>query len=874
VTVSQGVFATRLPNGLGVLLEEDHSAPIASFWTWYRVGSRNERPGVTGVSHWVEHMQFKGTPHLMKGQIFRDVSKVGGTLNAMTSHDWTAYFETLPAHELDLALRIESDRMTNSLFDPEEVESERTVILSERQGAENNPGYALYEEVVGSAFHEHPYRHMVIGYESDLRHMTRDDLYAHYRRYYHPANAFIVAVGDFRTDDLLARIERAFGAIPGGEAVPTAIGIEEPPQPGERRASMRRPSGVPYLRMAFHAPPAADADLVPLMVLDAVLSGGKPMGLGGAGAMGRSSRLYRALVASGLARDADSDVSISIDPFLFQIDVTALPGGDLAALETVVEDQLRLVREEPIGQAELERAVHQVEAQFVYSAEGVTNRAFWLGQWEIVDTWRRAAALPEQIRAVTADDVLRVARRVLVPERRTVGWLEPAETGGASGTDAHAAAMPVAWGLDGPRTRPELLSAPLQREVLPNGVPLLGQVRPDSDSIALRIRIPAGSIYESDRQAGVAQLTARSLMRGAAGLSFDQISERTDQLGSSIAIDAGKEFVETRIRCPRHDFAEVVRLASRIILEPDFPADEVQRVRDEQLGTIAEAANDTRSTADRLMRRAAYPQPNPLGRATLGYAETVAALDREAVSRFQADAYVPQGACIAVVGGLDSFDEAVATLSEALVAWQSTPTPRAQPDLSGENLASVSTTESIPGKSQSDIAAGIPTIPRGDADYYALDVGNLILGRLGLMGRLGAEVRDRRGLAYYAFSQLEPRVSGSLWTARAGVDPSNVAQAIASLEAEVRRLQDELVSEEELRDAKSYLVGVLPLALEMHDGMAATLLAIEQFDLGLDYLQRYPEIIARITRENVRHAASNHLDLGRIAIGTAGPPTA
>src|SRR4029079_2208304 len=136
------------------------------------------------VSHWVEHMQFKGTPHLMKGQIFRDVSKVGGTLNAMTSHDWTAYFETLPAHELDLALRIESDRMTNSLFDAEEVESERTVILSERQGAENNPGYALYEEVVGSAFHAHPYRHMVIGYESDLRHLTRDDLYAHYRRYY------------------------------------------------------------------------------------------------------------------------------------------------------------------------------------------------------------------------------------------------------------------------------------------------------------------------------------------------------------------------------------------------------------------------------------------------------------------------------------------------------------------------------------------------------------------------------------------------------------------------------------------------------------------------------------------------------------------
>ena len=163
------IVETQLDNGLRVILQEDRSAPIVSFWTWYRVGSRNEQPGKTGLSHWVEHMQFKGTETIEKGQIFRDVSRVGGTLNALTSHDWTAYFETVPSHQIDLPLRIESDRMMGSLFAPDEVESERTVILSERQGAENNPGYALYEEVVGSAFHAHPYRHMVIGYERDLR---------------------------------------------------------------------------------------------------------------------------------------------------------------------------------------------------------------------------------------------------------------------------------------------------------------------------------------------------------------------------------------------------------------------------------------------------------------------------------------------------------------------------------------------------------------------------------------------------------------------------------------------------------------------------------------------------------------------------------
>src|SRR5215204_50463 len=319
---SNDIATTQLNNGLGVILWEDHAAPIVSIWTWYRVGSRNERPGRTGLSHWVEHMQFKGTASIHRAQIFRDVPRPAATPTALTSHDWTAYFETVPSHQIELPLRIESDRMVGSLFAPDEVESERTVILSERHGAENNPGYALYEEVAGAAFHAHPYRHMVIGYESDLRTISRDDLFTHYRRFYQPENAFIVAAGDFEGNQLLHRLERAFAAIPAGEAIPRSIGVAEPAQLGERRVVLRRPSGVPYLRLAYHAPRGADADAVPLLVAEAILSGGQPMGLGGGSSMGRSSRLYKALVASGLARAAGSDMSLTVDPFVFQIGVT------------------------------------------------------------------------------------------------------------------------------------------------------------------------------------------------------------------------------------------------------------------------------------------------------------------------------------------------------------------------------------------------------------------------------------------------------------------------------------------------------------------------------------------------------------------------
>src|SRR5437588_828487 len=235
-----------LSNGLIVLLREVHAAPVATFWAWYRVGSRNEVPGITGISHWVEHMLFKGTPTLGKGEFSRLVNRHGGSWNGFTWKDFTAYFETLPAEHIGLGIQIESDRMTHSLFDPEEVESERTVIISEREGAENNPEYALYEEVEAAAYRVHTYRHAVIGYKSDLLAMTRDDLIRHYRTYYTPNNAVVVAVGDFDSQALLARVREAFESIPAGPK-PPAVRSVEPPQEGERRVMVRRPVGAAVL---------------------------------------------------------------------------------------------------------------------------------------------------------------------------------------------------------------------------------------------------------------------------------------------------------------------------------------------------------------------------------------------------------------------------------------------------------------------------------------------------------------------------------------------------------------------------------------------------------------------------------------------------
>jgi zinc protease len=415
-----------LANGLVVLLREVRTAPVATFWAWYRVGSRNEVPGITGISHWVEHMLFKGTPTLGKGELSRLVNRHGGTWNGFTWKDFTAYFETVPSEHIGLGIRIESDRMVNTVFDPDEVESERTVIISEREGAENSPDFALYEEVESAAYRVHPYRHAVIGYKSDLRAITRDDLLRHYRTYYTPRNAIIVAVGDFAADRLLEQIRAAFEALPAGPPVPPVRGVE-PPQEGERRVVLRRPGGaVPVAHLAFHAPEVAHADFFPLLVADGVLSGFKGPGVFGGDGIGmRSSRLYRALVETQLAVEAGSAYRPSLDPALFEISMTLRPDVPADRAEAALLRELARLAEEPIDGAEMDKVRKQARAQWVYAADGVTQQAVLLGSTEVVAGGKFLEEFEERLAAVTAEAVQSAAARVFAERNRTVGWYHP-----------------------------------------------------------------------------------------------------------------------------------------------------------------------------------------------------------------------------------------------------------------------------------------------------------------------------------------------------------------------------------------------------------------------------------------------------------------
>ncbi|MBN1639910.1 MAG: insulinase family protein [Anaerolineae bacterium] len=422
------VERTTLDNGLTVLIKEMHHAPVASFWVWYRVGSGDERAGTTGISHWVEHMLFKGTPRFPKGEIDRQIARRGGMSNGITWLDFTTFVETLPSHETDLAYQIEADRMVNALFAPEEVEAERTVIISERQEGEDDPRFTLDEEVKAAAFRIHPYRHDTIGNLCDLERITRDDLVAHYRTYYAPNNAIVVLVGDIDAKSALRQIEATFGVIPPGPPVVDAR-RPEPTQRGERRIVREGEGTVAYLQVSHHVPEADADDYMALTVMDAALTGPTQMSFSGSGGTNRSSRLYQALIETELATSVGGSLVATRDPYTYDLSATVHMGRSLRAVEDAILVQLEQMADGSITEQELSKAIKQSKAEFAYAAEHVTNQAYWLGWTETVASYRWFEGYIERLLDVTLDDVQRVAQTYLKPANRTVGWYVPMDGG-------------------------------------------------------------------------------------------------------------------------------------------------------------------------------------------------------------------------------------------------------------------------------------------------------------------------------------------------------------------------------------------------------------------------------------------------------------
>jgi len=404
-----------LENGLKVLLLENHKSPSVTFQVWYRVGSRNEEDGKSGLSHFLEHMMFKGTPKVGPEEYSRIVAKNGGRSNAFTSTDHTVYFATMSREKIGVEIDLEADRMANALLDGKYFEPEKKVIMEERRlRTEDSPVSSLAEVTAAVAYTVHSYRRPVVGWMQDVENLTREDLRRHYQTYYAPNNAFIVVAGDFSTQEILAKIKTAFGKIPRGPVAPK-VKIEEPPQSGERRVILKKEAELPFLLIYYHVPNLHSPDSFALDLLTVVLAGG------------RSSRLYQDLVYNRqIARSVDSDYDgLSVDPSVFSVTAQVMPEKDPLEVERAIYDLLERVKSEPVGEKELEKAKNQVEASFVFGQDSIFGQAMRIGQYESVAGWRLLDSYLAGIRKVTAADILKVAKQYLDTDRRTVGTLIP-----------------------------------------------------------------------------------------------------------------------------------------------------------------------------------------------------------------------------------------------------------------------------------------------------------------------------------------------------------------------------------------------------------------------------------------------------------------
>jgi len=857
---SSPVFEATLENGLDVLIQEVHTAPVVSFMVWYRVGSRNETAGATGVSHLLEHMMFKGTPTYGKGEISRLLQKEGASFNAGTSLDYTNYFEVLASDRLELAMKIESDRMVNAIIPEEEHRLEMTVVRSELERNEDNPHRALYLETFAQAFKAHPYHWPTIGWRTDVEQIRTEQIRSHYKTYYVPNNATVVVVGDIAKEKAMAMVKQYFGSIPRGPEPPQVTTVE-PPQVGERRFKIRKPGDTRYLMASYRNAALTDPDTYALDVLGMILGHGK------------TSRLYQALVEGKLATDVDASNETGRDPFLLVMQATIAPEMALDRVEQALDKEIERLKREPVTAQELARAKKQVEASFIYAKDSIRSLAQQLGYFNTVASYTYLDTYVERIRAITAADVQRIAAKYLVEDQRTVGWYDPiaaaGQAGGAGGAapggnagSAGGAGQPSKFVEHYRATEVEASATPKslpQRFALSNGLTLIVRRNAANPTIALQGLVKAGGIFDPSGKCGLGTFTASMLDRGTKKRNALEIATAIEDAGAHLHFDGGAETVSISANMLSADLPTMLDVLADALRNPAFPEDQVENVRTEMIGDFRISEQSTASVAARRSNQLLYPVGHPYNLHPGGTDSTLRAITRADLVAFHARHYGPERTILVLVGDVDP-ERARALVEKAFGGWKAAenPPPFTVPAAPPPD-STLRKVVQMPGKSQTDVVYAVPGLARTAPDFDETMMMNYILGGGSLSSRLMVSLRDEQGLVYGVYSNLSSGIGAGPIQIRAGTNPANTDRAVESILAQVKRMAEEGPTDQEIEDAKGYLTGVFPVRLEANSGVAGQLLSAEVYGLGLDYIERYASIVRGITRERVATAAKKYL---------------
>lgn len=881
LSLTQGVRKTVLDNGLTVLTKQVKTAPVVSVQVWYKIGSRNEAPGVNGIAHQLEHMLFKGTTSrpIQFGRLF---SALGSDSNAFTSYDQTAYFGTVERNKLAALLTLEADRMQNALINAEQLTSEKRVVISELQGYENSPDYRLNRALMRAALPNSPYGLPVGGTKADVEKFTVEQVREYYRKYYSPDNASLVVVGDFETEPTLQAIKDIFGQVPDREKTgerkqkTQEASTNSAVAPDRAQSSpivLKEPGAAATLQQVYPLPDVNNPDVPALDVMAYILT------------EGRSSRLYQALVESGLASAADGGTANFIAGGWLKFSATAAPGQELTKIEKVLQQAIADVRNKSVSAAELNRAKAQVRSTIILNSRDISSQAMQLGNDQTTAgdyryTDRYLAALEK----VSAADVKRVATNYLAPNKSTVGMFEPTAIAGKPDAGAASTGQTAESFNAGPPVDPAQVAKYLppidttktpaaltlpQQFTTANGIQVLLLPDPSTPTVTLSGYIKAGTEFDQPNEGGLASLTADNLMNGTKDKDALTIAKALEDRGANLGFEASREGVLVAGYSLKTDLPVVIGTFADVVQNATFPSQELELARQRALTRLKLELDNPAQVARRSFQQTIYPPNHPYH--TFPSQSSLKSISREDVMEFYQQHYRPDQTILTLLGDFDPTSVR-SLLEKQLNSWKDTgkpPTVAYPPAPLPSKVVQVNPI--LPGKTQSITLMGYRGIERKDPRYYSSLVLNQILGGETLSSRLGTEIRDRLGLTYGIYSTFQAGRHPGPFLISMQTAPEDALRAIASTRNLLIQIHKQGVTEAEVQAAKRSIISNYTVSLANPDELASRILMNTVYGLNPEELRTFTQKIQSVNLQQVNQAAKELLLPDNLAVVTAGP---
>jgi zinc protease len=884
------LYRHQFENGFTVLTIERHIAPLIYHQVTYKVGSRNEKLGITGISHVVEHMMFKGTKRFTKGVVSKTISDNSGIFNAFTANDMTSYYEYMPKNKIEIAFDIESDRMQNAVFDEKEFKPEIEVIKQERRMRSESTSQGIAAEMMNSvAYMSHPNRDPVIGWPSDLDHITRDDAYKYYKTYYTPNNAFMVLVGDFDTDSMLAVVKKYYSHIPAGPEVPQVWAVEEPQKVKKAFTLYHNDIVNKSFRMAFHIPDYTNEDVPALRVAQMILC-----------EKSRGARLYDRMVETdGIASMAAGGFGMSKDPGLFSISVVIKKDSSLEKAEQIVWEEIRKMQTEPVTDKELQKVKNRYKYNEAVSYTKNSDFGTRVSRWETFFGWDFFEVFDNRVKTVTKEDIMRVMNKYFSEEKSTVAYMFPKEGSinrkksaspdeETSGDEINfdpgrfyfqppmeALEITASLSLDEKDIiRPRPIKPMIKEFTLDNGIKVYAiedHLVPEINVIGL---FETGIMAEAIEggKPGIPGLLADLMNRGTETMDYDQLVDRKSFVPFSFGPGGSYKSFSFQGASLIDDADEMMKTGFEIITRPSLKEEELEKIRPDYVS----------SANDRLKKtsvKAFYDMFNTLfsGHVFTKYnstEESIQSITKEDLVKLHKKYIRPDLLTMLMVGDM-SIEQMKELANKYFGKWKaegSRPEFTETPPVAEYNGRSIKV---FPEKDYTECTINIGFKPFNNIDPDEAEIVsaiNTILSGSALTSRMGKELRDKQGLIYGLKSELWAKSDHiGYWKFNTKTGPKNCEKVIKGIFSEIRKFFAEGVTDEELNAAKQRQLGLLPFYVET-PGDAATIV----FDMitdktPFDSFDKKAERILSITKEDLLRVAKKYFTLDRFAIVIDGP---